>query len=112
VWQVELDNVEKITRYKLLGMTVKWFDPSVRHTLRCRFGGNDVAVSLDGSDPAYYWLQPWLPPFKDGAAKSCEHVKANAGIGIWGCHGRCKFYSLKVLDKPTLKLAAEKPAQN
>ena len=112
VWQVELDDVEKITRYKLLGMTVKWFDPSKKHTLRCRFGGNSVVVSVDGSDPAHYWLQPWFPPFKDAAARPGESVKANAKVGIWGCHGKCKFYSLKVLDKPTLPLAAEKPVQN
>jgi hypothetical protein len=111
VWQIKHDETGKITRYKLLGMTVKWFDPSKRHVLRCRFGGNDVAVSVDGSDPAYYWLQPWFPPMKD-AGKSEDVVKPNAKAGIWGCHGKCKFYSFTVLDKPTLPLAAEKPAGN
>jgi len=106
VWQIELDDAEKITRYKLLGMTVRWFDPEKRHTLRCRFGGNSVVVSVDGSDPAHYWLQPWFPAKKNPPE---SFVKANAKAGVWGCHGKCKFYSMRILEKPTLPLAAERP---
>lgn len=108
VWLVKLDKAAGITRYKLLGMTVKWFDPFKRHTLRCRFGGNSIVVSVDDADPVHYWLQPWFPAIENTEADDGVMIEPNGKIGLWGCHGKCKFYSLKVSEKPSLPLIGEK----
>ena len=105
VWQMEFDETEKITRYKLLGRIVRWTDPHKPHTLRCRFGGNSMLFSVDDSEPLCFDLQPWFPA-KRGEPNTAEMVKPNATVGIWGCHGTCKFYRLSILDKPTIPTMA------
>jgi hypothetical protein len=110
VWQIKQDKTKRLTRYKLLGRTVKWFNPSQNHTLRCRLEKNSIVVAVDNADPVGYRLQPWLP---DSSAPETEGIiKPNGKIGLWACHGKCKFYSLKVLDRPTLPLLGKPHVKN
>jgi hypothetical protein len=108
VWDMEIDQAGRVSKYKHLARLARWSDPSQRHTLRCRFSKADFAVSIDGSDPMVFRVQPWVPAPKE---PSKDDIQPNGKIGVWGCHGKCKFYSLKVLERPEMPTAGKKPAE-
>jgi hypothetical protein len=64
--------------------------------LRCRFSKaqNAFLVRLDQGDTIM---------FKDVG------VEVNSLIGIWGCHGPCDFYQIRLISKPELEWSASKP---
>ena len=74
-----------------------WHEPNQKHVLRCRFSKaqNAFLVRLDRGDTIM---------LKDVG------VEVNSLIGIWGCHGPCDFYQIRMIPKPELEWSATKPA--
>ena len=82
---------------KFAGQVNHSFDPAAKHVIKCRFSKarKSVALQVDDSDvmvlkfigqPTYGTIQQEL----------------NSKVGIWGCHGECEFYGMKVIPKGTL----------
>jgi hypothetical protein len=95
-WRAETDPQTGKTAYAHLARVVRWNEPNRTHVLRCRFSQAQkaIVVRLDDGDPIM---------FKDFG------VDVNSWIGVWGCHGPCDFYTVRLLAKPTLEWSASPP---
>ena len=96
VWRAELDPVKGETKYTHLVRVTRWTEPGQKHTLRCRFStsSKSIAIRLDQGDPIV---------LRDTG------IEMNSKIGVWGCHGRCDFYSVTFAQKPVLEWSASDP---
>ena len=96
VWKTQTDPATGETKYTHLARVIRWNEPNQKHVLRCRYSGkrNAAVIRLDQSDPLL---------FQDLG------IAFNSLVGVWGCHGRCDFYSLTFFPKPVLEWAASDP---
>ena len=94
VWDVSrYAEAGKVT-YTHLAQMPRWSDPKEKHTLTVRFARNgNVAVRLDDSDVIV--LRKRAVP--------------NMKVGLWGCHGTCRFYSVSKSVRGTLPWVAPVP---
>ena len=97
-WRAETDPETNKTRYPPLARLNRWNEPNQKHVLRCCFSKarNALLVRLDQGDTIM---------FKDVG------VDVNSRFGIWGCHGPCDFYEVRLLAKPTLEWSASEPGK-
>jgi hypothetical protein len=99
-----------VTRYTHLGQLARWTDPAKRHVLRCRYSKKQksIALQLDDSDVLAF-------QFVGNPRLSCLRDEISSKIAIWGCHGTCDFYQVKVIEGGSLPFfvptapGAEKP---
>jgi hypothetical protein len=85
------------TRYAHLAQLARRNDPAQKHVLRCRFSkaARSVAVKIDDSDVLV--LQ-----FVGDSRLSYVPHEINSLVALWGCHGACDFYEMKVRRNGTL----------
>lgn len=95
-WRAETDPQTGKTRYPPLARLNSWQEPNRQHVLRCRFSKaqNAFLIRLDQGDTIM---------FKEVG------VEVNSRIGIWGCHGPCDFYQVRMIAQPELEWSASKP---
>jgi len=98
VWKAHADLDKNRMLYDYQVQLAKWSAPNVKHVLRCRYSKRgDVALQLDRSDVLVFRF-----------SRHNVHP-TNSRIGIWGCHGTCKFYQVKINAKPVLGWQAADP---
>jgi hypothetical protein len=98
VWRATTDADKGETDYEHLVRMNRWSEPGKPHVLRCRYSRKrkSIALRLDDSD---------VLMFRDVG------LEINSRIGIWGCHGTCDFYQLRMIDNPELPWSATPPAE-
>jgi hypothetical protein len=96
VWVGKLNPITGKFEYKHLARLNRWSAPGKKHIFRCRYNkkSNSFIVQIDNSDPLMF------------RNVGC---KINSQIGIWGCHGKCDYYKLKINPHGTLPWSACKP---
>ena len=94
VWDYTADPATKKFKYTHLFQFSRWFAPGEKHVITCRFG-NYIALRVDQSDTIVL-----------------RNRKVNSKVGIWGCHGSGRFYSLVIARSNTLAWTASKPPEN
>jgi len=96
-WMYTPGDQTRPLQYKFVGQLGRTFDPDKPHVLRCRYSKRrrSVALQVDDSDVLVFKFlgQPGIGAFD---------LDVNSKIGIWGCHGVCDFYEMKILKEPTL----------
>lgn len=84
-------------RYKAVAQQCHASPLNQKHVLRCRYSRKRkaVAIQIDDSDVMVVTFigHPTLGSFD---------LDINSTVGIWGCHGECEFYEMKILKEPTL----------
>lgn len=103
VWWARFDADSGKMTYKPLVRMNRWSQPGDKHVLRCRVKkvddrNYDVALQLDDSDTIMLSQRDAPEPL-------------NSNIGIWGCHGQCEFYQVRLLEKGTLPWEARPPSR-
>ena len=98
IWRAQTDPDKGETKYTHLVRMNRWTEPNQKHVLRCRYSrkSNAVTIRLDQCEPIM---------LRDIG------MEVNSLIGVWGCHGRCDFYSVKFMQEPTLEWSASRPKQ-
>ena len=98
VWRATTNAETGETDYQHLARVNRWSEPGKRHVLRCRFSRKrkSIALRLDDSD---------VIMFRDVG------LDINSRVGIWGCHGTCDFYQLRMIDPPELPWSASPPTE-
>lgn len=78
-------------RYAHLGQLARWTDPSRKHTLICRFSKVEkaIAIRLDDSDVLVF-------RFVGDPRLSYINHEIDSTVALWGCHGACDFYEIRV----------------
>lgn len=93
-----------VTRYAHLGQLARWTDPAKRHVLRCRYSKKQksIALQLDDSDVLVFQFvgNPRLSYLRD---------EIGSKIAIWGCHGACDFYQVRVTEGGSLPFFVPSP---
>jgi len=85
-WDVATDREAKRTRYTHMGQIARWTAPNTTHVIRLRFNRRGhLAVQVNDSDVMVF-----------------RNRRINGKVGVWGCHGPCRFYSLKLVPGGTL----------
>jgi hypothetical protein len=89
VWDQHVEGGEM--KYVHLGQLARWSDPAQKHTLTCRVSkkAKSVAIRLDDSDVLAF-------QFVGNPRLSFIKHELNSKVALWGCHGACDFYELKV----------------
>ena len=82
VWKVSADTASQRTDYKFLVQINRLSNPGAKHKLKCSYAENgNATIKLDQSDSLSFRFR--------------DH-KMNSLVGIWGCHGTCDFYEMRV----------------
>lgn len=96
-WMYTAGTQKQPCRYIAMAAICRSIDMTKKHLLRCRFSKKRKAIALqiDDSDVLVfkYLGNPKIGRF---------NLEVNSKIGIWGCHGVCDFYEMKILTEPTL----------
>jgi len=83
-------------KYTAVGRLCRVFDWNEKHVLRCRYSAKRKAIALQ-IDDSDVLVVSYL-----GHPTGAFDIEVNSLVGIWGCHGVCDFYEMKVLSEPTL----------
>lgn len=96
-WLQEADHEKNRMRPTHMAQITRWTDPEARHVLRCRYSAKQkaVAIQVDDSDVLVF-------RFLGHKTLSRFAADINSTIGVWGCHGTCAFYEVKILKEGTL----------
>ncbi|MEO8826684.1 MAG: hypothetical protein ABI443_12670 [Chthoniobacterales bacterium] len=82
-----------VMKYRNIGQLARWTTPFEKHILRCHFSKakRSIALQVDNSDIVVFL-------FVGDPRLSFIPQEINSLIALWGCHGVCDFYSLKIID--------------
>ena len=96
VWKVGRDPDSGKTKYVHLARFARWQDPEVKHVLRCRYSKKrrSMALRIDDSDVIVFRFP--------------DH-EINSRVGIWGCHGTCNYYRIRISEPGTLEWSGQRP---
>lgn len=96
VWIVSTNPETQETEYEHLVRLARWQDPGIRHVLRCRWSKarSMVALQVDDSDVVILRL---------------PDLEINSRVGVWGCHGKCDFYTMTIREDGTLPWSGAAP---
>ena len=107
VWLEDHDAGKKRVTYAHMGQLARWTDPAKKHVLRCRYSQKQksIALQIDDSDVLVF-------QFVGHPGLSKVDLSLNSLVGIWGCHGVCNFYEVKIIEGGSLPfLVRTKPAR-
>ncbi|MEO8206632.1 MAG: hypothetical protein ABI615_10665 [Chthoniobacterales bacterium] len=82
-----------VMKYKHMGQVTRWSDPDKKHILRCRFSkkSDSIAISLDDAPPLVF-------QYVSNTRLSNINHEINPLVALWGCHGVCDFYEMKIIN--------------
>lgn len=86
IWKADIDRETGETTYQHLARLNRTFPTETPLTFRCRYSAKRRAVWIKAGDSDEIHL------------RDIDHT-FNSKIGIWGCHGPCEYYDLKVKRK-------------
>ncbi|MDP6358958.1 MAG: hypothetical protein QF473_27815 [Planctomycetota bacterium] len=91
VWLMEHDEKEERVTYKHLGQLTRWTDIEGKHALRFRFSKKQKILAFKIDDSGILVFR-----FIGNPRLSKTDLNINGIAGIWGCHGVCDFYEMKI----------------
>ncbi len=102
-WYVEADPAKKTSTYYHLVRASRWQPKFQKHKIVCRYDKTGFAIKVNDSDTFV------IHPKWEIGQTSVKGFKVNSKIGIWGCHGLSKFYSVTIRERGTLLFNAVDP---
>lgn len=96
-WSYAPGDTRRPVRVQFAGQLNAAFDLDRKHVLRCRFSKSRRAVALQVDDSDVLVLK-----FIGHPTLGTIDLELNSKVGLWGCHGDCRFFEFKVLECPTL----------
>jgi hypothetical protein len=96
-WMYTPGDAARPLRYTFVGQLGRTLAPDQTHVLRCRYSKKRKALALQVDESDIFVVK-----FVGHPTLGVFPLEMNSTFGIWGCHGVCQFYQMKILPEGTL----------